>query len=168
MEASPGCGTVTISPAWRIMLFVAFPDSTSSSRLMVIVLLKGGGSLGAGGLAEVSGDAVEAGPVKTVLGADSARAVPVGVDSFGDEVGAGSSAPIAGGSEESAGGSCDGRVTITVSPASLAIPPASARTSRMVTGRSAWYTMACCTAPTTVMGFLFLSFTLTLTCGLET
>src|SRR5437773_1225193 len=157
------------------MLFVAFPDSTSSSRLMVIVLLRGGGSSGAGGLAGVSGEAVEAGPVKTVLGAemfeaepaldrDSARASPVGVDSVG-VVRAGSSAPIAGGSEESAWGSCDGRVTITVSPASLAIPPASARTSRMVTGRSAWYTMACCTAPTTVMGLLFLSFTLTLTCG---
>src|SRR5437762_3859826 len=91
------------------MLFVAFPDSTSSSRLMVIVLLRGGGSLGAGGFAGVSGEAVEAGPVKTVLGADSARAAPVGVDSVG-VVGAGSSAPIAGGSEESAGGSCDGRV----------------------------------------------------------
>src|SRR5882762_3640723 len=159
------------------MLFVALPDSTSSSRLMVIVLLRGGGSLDAGGLATASGEAVEAGPVKTVLGAEemmfeaepaldvgSARAGPVGVDSFG-VVGAGSSAPIAGGSEESAGGSCEGRVTITVSPASLAIPPASARTSRIVTGRSAWYTMACCTAPTTVMGLLFLSLTLTLTCG---
>src|SRR5258708_15270805 len=102
------------------------------------------------------------------LEAGSARAAPVGVDSFGAVVEAGSSGPIAGGPNESAGGSCDGRVTITVSPASLAIPPASARTSRMVTGRSAWYTMACCTAPTTVMGLLFLSFTLTLTCGLET
>src|SRR2546421_154098 len=162
------------------MLFVAFPDSTSSSRLIVIVLLRGGGSLDAGGLATASGEAAEAGTVKTVLGAEemfeaepaldrsSVRAAPVGVDSFGVVVGPGSSAPIAGGSDESAGGSCDGRVTITVSPASLAIPPASARTSRMVTGRSAWYTMACSTAPTTVMGLLFLSFTLTLTCGRET
>src|SRR4029077_14220962 len=83
MYAIPACGTVTISPAWRIMLFVAFPDSTSSSRLMVIVLLRGGGSLDAGGLAGVSGEVVEAGPVKIVSGAGSARAAPVGVDSLG-------------------------------------------------------------------------------------
>src|SRR6202045_5215024 len=136
------------------MLFVALPDSTSSSRLMVIVLLRGGGSLDAGGLAGESGEVVEAGPAKTFLGADSARAAPVGFDSFGVVVGAESSAPISGGSEESAGGSCDGDVTITVSPASLAIPPASARTSRMVTGRSASQAMACCTTQTTVMGVL--------------
>src|SRR5882672_5205757 len=160
------------------MLFVAFPDSISSFRLTVMVLPMRGGSSGAGGLAAAAfSDAVEAGPGKTLLGTedmfdaepvpdeDSAGAVPVRVDSFGGGAGAESFGPIAGGSDESAGGSCDGRVTITVSPASLAIPPASARTSRIVTGRSAWYTMACCTAPTTVMGLLFLSFTLTLTCG---
>src|SRR6266404_2480125 len=107
---------VTISPAWRIMLFVALPDSTSSSRLMVIVLLRGGGSLGAGGASE---EVVEAGPVTTVLGAEemfeaepapdrgSSRAAPAGVDSFGVVVGAESSGPIVGGSDESAGGSCD-------------------------------------------------------------
>src|SRR6266513_2258127 len=150
------------------MLFVAFPDSTSSSRLMVIVLLRGGGSLDAGGSATASGEAAEAGPVKTVLGAEEMFETEPRLDRGSAVVGAGSSAPIAGGSDESAGGSCDGRVTITVSPASLAIPPASARTSRTVTGRYAWYTIARCTAPTTVMGVLFLSFTLTLTCGQET
>src|SRR5437016_14572760 len=131
------------------MLFVALPDSTNSLRLMVIVLLSGGGSFSAAGL-----DADPAG-----------AAAPLSVGSFGVVAAAGSSGPIDGGSEGSTEGSSDGRVTITVSPASFAIPPASARTSRMVTGRSAWYTMACCTAPTTVMGLLFLSFTLTLTCG---
>src|SRR6266478_10169711 len=124
------------------MLFVALPDSTSSLRLIVIVLLSGGG-----------------------LDADSAGAAPLAVDSFGVVAAAGSSGPIDGGSDGSTEGSSDARVTITVSPASLAIPPASARTSRIETGRSAWYTMVCCTAPTTVMGLLFLSFTLTLTCG---
>src|SRR5882762_3136008 len=131
------------------MLFVAFPDSISSFRLMVMVLPMRGGSSGAGGLAAAFSDAVEAGPGKPFLGTedmfeaepvpdeDSAGAAPVWVDSFGVVAGAGSSGPIAGGSDESAEGSCDGRVTITVSPASLAIPPASARTSRMVTGRSA-------------------------------
>src|SRR2546429_928807 len=123
-----------------MMLFSAFPDSSSSLRLTVIVLLSGGDSFGAGGLATAS-------------------------DSFGVFTAEGSSGPMDGGSDESTEGSSDGRVTITVSPASLAIPPASARTSRIVTGRSAWYTMACCTAPTTVMGLLFLSFTLTLTWG---
>src|ERR1700687_282303 len=106
------------------MLFEAFPDSTSSSRLMVIVLLRGGGSLGA----------VEMFEAEPALSADSGRAAPVGVDSFGNVVGAGSPGPIAGGSDESAGRSCDGRVTITVSPASLAIPQASAENSRIVTG----------------------------------
>src|SRR5437016_4353655 len=165
-----------ISPAWRRMLFVAFPDSTSSLRLIVIVLPSGDSSLGAGGLAAASGDTVEVGTGKTVLGAaelfdaepvldEFSDAKPFWVDSFSVVAEAGSSGPIAGGSDESDEGSCDGRVTTTVSPASLAIPPASARTSRMMTGRSAWYTMVCCTAPTTVMGLLFLSFTLTLTCG---
>src|SRR5882724_7124125 len=169
------------------MLFVAFPDSISSFRLTVMVLPMRGGSSGEGGLAAAFSDAVEAGPGKTLLRAedmfeaepvpdeDSVGAAPVWMDSFGAVAGPGSSGPIAGGSDESAGGSdesaegsCEGRVTITVSPASLAIPPASARTSRMVTGRSAWYTMACCTAPTTVMGLLLLSFTLTLTWGRDT
>src|SRR6266850_8604183 len=131
------------------MLFVAFPDSISSFRLTVMVLPMRGGSSGAGGLTAAFSDTVEAGPGKTLLGTedmfdaepvpdkDSAGAVPVWVDSFGAVAGVESSGPIAGGSDESAGGSCDGRVTITVSPASLAIPPASARTSRIVTGRSA-------------------------------
>src|SRR5216684_1038527 len=158
------------------MLFAAFPDSTSSLRLMVIVLPMRGGSFGAGEVAAAFGDSAASGAGKTVLGAaelfdaepmldEDSGAKPLSVDSFGVVVGAWSSGPIAGSSEESAEGSCDGRVTITVSPASLAIPPASARASRMVTGRSAWYTVACCTAPTTVIGLLFLSLTLTLTCG---
>src|SRR5580700_3485402 len=60
--------------------------------------------------------------------------------------------PICGGSESSKVMVCTGRVTMTSSPASLASPPASARTSRSVTSRSAWYTKGCATAPTTVMG----------------
>jgi len=67
-----------------------------------------GRSIGAGGLARAS-------------------------DSLGVFAGPESSGPMDGGSEESTEGSVEGRVTITVSPASLAIPPASARTSRIVT-----------------------------------
>src|SRR5882762_11806893 len=51
----PECGTVTISPAWRMILFVASPLSISSFRLMVIVLFKRGGSIGGG-----SAEALEA------------------------------------------------------------------------------------------------------------
>ena len=66
-----------------------------------------------------------------------------------------SSLPIAGAGEVSSGSEV-GRVTIAVSPASGETPPASANTSSKVTGRSAWYTIGCGTAPTTVMGLLFL------------
>src|SRR6267378_486525 len=157
-----------------MILFSASPDSISSLRLMVMVLRSGGGSLGAEGLAIASGDAFGAAPGKTVFGreelfeaapavdADSTGAEPVSVESFA-VVEVGSSGPIAGGSDESAESSSDGRPTITVSPASLAIPPASASTSRIVTDRSAWYTMVFKDAATTEMGLLFLSFTLTLT-----
>src|SRR5437660_6446891 len=104
-----------MSPAWRTILFVASPVSISSFKLTVIVLFKRGGSAGADefadGLAAVVAEA------------------PAGE--------AGSSGPIAGGSDGSEGPSSEGRLTITVSPASLATPPASANTSRRVTGRSA-------------------------------
>src|SRR6266481_2475238 len=94
MYAIPACGTVTISPAWRIMLFVAFPDSTSSLRLMVIVLLRGGGSLSAGGLATVSAELFDA---ERTLDRDSVGAVPFSADSFGVVAEAKSSGPRDGG-----------------------------------------------------------------------
>src|ERR1700730_3391876 len=53
--------------------------------------------------------------------------------------GAASSGLIAGGVDVSSGeGSVSARVTITDSPASLAMPPASARASSRVIWRSAW------------------------------
>src|SRR5579884_3075173 len=72
------------------------------------------------------------------------------------------------GADEPSWGKSDGgtgRVTMTVSPASLATPPAWARTSSKVTGPSAWLTIGRITAPTTVMGLLLRSFTLTVTSG---
>src|SRR5207302_10446235 len=104
-----------MSPARRIILFVASPLSISSFRLIVMVLDKAGGSADAEEFREGLG---------TVVLED---AVP----------GAGPSGPSAGGSVGSDGASSEGRLTITVSPASLATPPASAKTSRRVTGRSA-------------------------------
>src|SRR6202171_4711964 len=140
-----------------MMLFEASPLSISSFRLMVIVLFKRGGSTGAGEFAEVfrTAAAEDAGTVfcaGEVLEGEAASEAEAAA-------GARSAGPIAGGSDVSAGGSWAGRFTITVSPASLATPPASAKTSRRVTGRSAWTTMACPTAPTTVMGLLFRSLT---------
>src|SRR6266705_585062 len=44
-----------MSPAWRIILFVASPLSISSFKLIVIVLFKRGGSPGAGEFAEAVG-----------------------------------------------------------------------------------------------------------------
>src|SRR5260370_13950278 len=100
------------------MLFVAFPDSTSSLRLMVIVLLSGGGSLSAGELATASADVVGASGGRTVLGAEmfldaalasdaySAGAARVWVDSFGVVAEVGSSGPIPVGSDESTEDSC--------------------------------------------------------------
>ena len=86
-----------------------------------------------------------------------------GITSFGED-GIMSSLLIAGAWEVSTDSEV-GRVTIAVSPASGATPPASANTSSKVTGRSAWYTIGCGTAPTTVMGLLFLVLTETLTSG---
>src|SRR5712692_7771071 len=113
-----------------MMLFVASPLSISSLRLMVIVLFKRGGSTGAGGFAE----ALETAAVEDAVCCGE----PLWADPLEAAVGAGSSGPIAGGSDGSDGASWAGRFTITVSPASLATPPASAKTSRTVTGRSAW------------------------------
>src|SRR5216684_9179804 len=160
------------------MLFVASPLSINSFRLMVIVLFKRGGSFDIGGFAVVL-DEASPGAGKTVFcegvgAADDPGAESDSVAGFdckvplGAAAGRGSSGPIAGGSDGSAPTSCAARATITVSPASLATPPASAKTSRRVTGRPAWYTMGCKTAPTTVMGLLFLSLTLRLTSGWDT
>ena len=66
------------------------------------------------------------------------EAAGVGVEPAATGVGAASSGLIAGGVEGSSTGSDSGRVTITESPASAAMPPTSARTSSKVTWRSAW------------------------------
>src|SRR5258707_6985490 len=110
-----------------MMLFEASPLSISSFRLMVIVLFKRGGSTGAGEFAEVFG---------TAAAEDAGSCVePAWIDPFEAAPGARSAGPIAGGSDGSDGPSWAGRFTITVAPASLATPPASAKTSRIVTGR---------------------------------
>src|SRR5260370_7017895 len=110
------------------MLFVASTLSISSFRLMVIVLFKRGGSRGAGEF----GEAEDAG----------SRVEPSWFDPLEAAAGTGFSAPIAGGSDGSDGSSWTGRFTITVSPASLATPPASAQTSRNITSLSTWQTLA--------------------------
>src|SRR5579884_5022 len=163
----PACGTVTTSPPCRRMLFFASPASKRSARLTVIVLPIGGGS--------AAEDGIGGGAFCVVEAADCASAAPAaeaelkGFDceegSAEFEGGKASAGLIGGGSMvlERAEGS--GRVTMTVSPASLAMPPACARTSRSVVGRSASYTIGCATAPTTVIGLLLFSFTVTPTCG---
>src|SRR5713101_3247223 len=50
----PAWGTVTISPACRLILFLVSPVSISSLRLMVMMLVSGGGSAGAGGFADAA------------------------------------------------------------------------------------------------------------------
>src|SRR5260370_34145163 len=102
------------------MLFVASPLSISSFRLMVIVLFKRGGSPGAGEF----GEAEDAG----------ARGEPSWFDPLEAAAGTGFSAPIVWGSCWAEAASWTGRVTITVSRASIATPPALARMSRRGTG----------------------------------
>src|SRR6266581_2397110 len=149
-----------------MILLAASPLSISSFRLIVMMLAKGGGSF----LAAVFAEPFDGAADGTTFGAeeevepraerDEEVAVEIGGgDSFDELAAEGSCRPMVGGSEGSSDCSCTGRVTITVSPASLPTPPASARTSRRVTWRSAWSTIACPTAPTTVIGLLFLSLT---------
>src|SRR6202011_6175720 len=172
----PACGTVTMSPACRIMLFTGSPLSINWFKFTVMVLDSAGGIVGTG--ASFAATSAEG---KSLLGAGvtgatldtawegSAAAAAL---LFGDgaviascpEGGITSSLVIAGDGEVSTGSEI-GRVTIAVSPASAETPPASAKTSSKVTGRSAWYTIGRGTAPTTVMGLLFLTLTETLTSG---
>src|SRR5205807_6907930 len=147
------------------MLFLVSPVSITSLRLMVMVFVRGGGSAflgdfqvgGAVPVADAGDDGMASvGSVRLPSGErDASEAAGL--------LGSGCSGPISGGSPTSESTSGDGRETIIVSPASLEIPPASARTSSSVTGRSAWYTIGCMTAPTTVMGLLLCSLTLTRT-----
>src|SRR6266567_4502323 len=134
-----------MSPARRMILLAASPLSISSFRLIVMMLAKGGGSFVAAVFAEPFHGAAE----ETTFGAEEEVAPGAerdeevageigGGDTFDKLAAEGSSGPTRGGSEGSSDCSCSGRVTITVSPASLATPPASARTSRRVTWRSAW------------------------------
>src|ERR1700730_11546911 len=177
----PACGAFTMSPACRIMLFTGSPLSINWFRFTVMVLDSAGGMVGTG--ASFAGTSAEG---KLLLGVGVTGAVldtaceesiveppAAGALLFADgdggitsctEDGVTSSLPLVGACDVSTGSEV-GRVTIAVSPASAEIPPASANTSSNVTGRSAWYTSGCGTAPTTVMGLLFLSLTATLTSG---
>src|SRR5229473_8226783 len=120
-------------------LFVASPLSINSFRLMVIVLFNRGGSFDTEGFATVLDEASRAAG-KTVFCEGGGFADDPGAEadsvagfdckvSLGAAAGSGSSGPTTGGSDGSAPASCAGRLTITVSPASFATPPASAKTS---------------------------------------
>src|SRR5215470_6077479 len=105
----PACGTVTISPACRVMLFLVSPVSIRLLRLMVIVLVSGGGSVDAGELAEAaavpdeeeSGGALFGVPEVLEVWAGAGKdctALFGGGSSVGAVVGSDCSGPIAGGS----------------------------------------------------------------------
>src|SRR5271165_3140977 len=145
----PACGTVTISPAISGILLVVSPVSTRSFRLMVMVLpeITGAEALG---LAAVPVVAVVTAAVASgaAMGGAEGGAVSLGSSRLGgSEVAAATpllmacSGPMTGGSETSTYCAPAERVMITVSPASLAMPPASASSSSSVTWRSAWYTI---------------------------
>src|SRR6202022_256130 len=168
-----------MSPACRIMLFTGSPLSINSFKFTVMVFDNAGGIVGTG--ASFAATSAEGKLGKGVTGAMPFTAwegpiaeLPEDGALLFDDDGGGitsctdggitSSLLTAGACEVSAGSEI-GRVTMAVSPASDETPPASANTSSKVTGRSAWYTIGCGTAPTTVMGLLFLSLTETLTSG---
>ena len=146
-----------MSPACRMMLFTGSPLSINWFKFTVMVLDNAGGMVGIGAsFAATSADG------KFVSGAGVTGATPLtawegpAVDPpeagellFGDD-GGGITSLVEDGITSSLlmGGACTvsadseiGRVTIAVSPASFATPPASANTSSKVTGRSAWYTI---------------------------
>src|ERR1700730_2406249 len=121
------------------MLLEVSPASSIRLRLTVIGHCSGGGTgsgssvLFAGALLEEMLAAVRA----VASEEDESDGAPGAVDAefgipFGSGVDAASEELIAEGSESEAG-SVSSRVMITVSPASLEIPPASARTSMSVT-----------------------------------
>src|SRR6202048_207562 len=170
-----------MSPACRMILFTGSPLSINSFKFTVIVLDNAGGMPGTGASfaatsAEgklVLGPGVTGAMLVTAFEGPTAEPPDAGALLFGDgaggvtsrtEGGITSSLLIAGACDVSTGSGV-GRVPIARSPASGETPPASASTSSKVTGRSAWYTIGCGTAPTTVIGLLFLSLTETLTSG---
>src|SRR5260370_4684722 len=104
-----------MSPAWRMMLFVASPLSISSFKLTVIVLFKGGGSTGAGEFAEVLETAV--------VEEGGSCAGPVWVDPLETVAGAQASRPLAGGSPASDGAFCACRLPFTLLLALAYSPP---------------------------------------------
>src|ERR1700687_4626114 len=106
----PACGTVTISPACKRILFVAFPDSINSFKFTVTVFDSAGASFGMGASCAppVGNPAVgAAGGTVPLLATDSAglgvtaggtaTAPPSGVVSFWPLGGITSSLLIAGG-----------------------------------------------------------------------
>src|ERR1700681_4467840 len=145
-----------MSPVCKMMLFTGSPLSINWFKFTVMVLDKGGGMVGIGASfaaisAEgklVSGAGVTGAILVIACEGSTAEAPEAGTLFFGDGgitscAGGGitSSLLIAGlliaGVGKVSGGSEIGRVTITVSPASGATPPASANTSSKVIGRSA-------------------------------
>src|SRR5437899_169389 len=140
----PACGTVTTSPGWRTMLLDVSPVSRIWLRFTVMVLVSGGGTGSA--TAELGESLLVDGGVCAASGAwagefgalSATGGIATGEGSCGTSLlGEGSAdstsaASIVGGSEASAVGSVSARVTMTWSPASLEIPPASARSSMRV------------------------------------
>src|SRR6266478_3038031 len=172
LRTMPARGTVTISPGIKAILFEVLPVSRISLRFTVIVVERGGGTDGAS--LAVADRAEEPAPacaedLETAGAADDGKmgcdAAGVAAEPKATGVSAASSGLIGGGVEVSSEGSLSARVTITESLASPAMPPASARISSKVSWRSAWYTIGCMTAPTTVIGLLFFSLTATLNSG---
>src|SRR3984893_17604538 len=153
----PACGTVTMSPACRIMLFTGSPLSINWFKFTVMVLDNAGGMLGTGASfaatsaeeklvfgAGVTGAVLVTACEESIAEPPAAGALLIADDEGGitscTEGGAASVFPIVGSCDVSTGSEI-GRVTIAVSPASAETPPASANTSSNVTGRSAWYTI---------------------------
>src|SRR6516162_4164933 len=99
----PACGTVTTSPASRTILFLVSPFSINSPRLIVMVLVRGGGSAGAAGVLAPATAPVDAGKALfcalEIEGAEVASGFPFGgVAPAGTVEEFGSSGPIEGGS----------------------------------------------------------------------
>src|SRR5579864_865445 len=129
------------------MLPEVSPVSKIRARLTVMVFARGGGT-GSGTLepgVAAEFEALSAAGFAAAVGGESLAAGAIagtGADGAGSETGrdgdggAASCGPIAGGSELAVA-SASARVMMTVSPASLEMPPASARTSTKVTLRSA-------------------------------
>src|SRR5580704_5864007 len=129
------------------MLFLTFPDSISSFKLIVMV----SAGVEADGVAAESRDFSEEEPGAGKSGGSVDAVLEEAEDGLAAEVSdfvwglpesaladLGTEGSLGEGSESSNVISGTGRVTMTWAPASLARPPASARTSRSVTWLSAW------------------------------